>query len=146
MDLNSIITAFENMKMNKHGKECAPHKPLLLLVIIDMIEDEYLTSNIVATSEELESRFVAKWNKYVIKGTSYLPNVWMPYFHLKNEPFWSLEGRTEGYSTEMVTKKSLEKYYYPALIDPELFTCLQVKYNRTILRHVLRSLYFTKGI
>ena len=75
--------------MKKCGKP-APHKALLLLSIIDLIERGVITDCRVLLSDDLVRQF--KRNTSALLGESKLfqPVANYPYYHMKSEPFWQL--------------------------------------------------------
>lgn len=74
----------------KRGGKPAPHKALLLLSVIDLVERGVITNCRVPLSEELERKF--KYNVSTLLGDSILfqPRLSYPYYHLRSEPFWTL--------------------------------------------------------
>ncbi len=82
--LDYYIYAFSNLNMGG-GKitEKAPHKPILLLSIIQAYENKLLTTNQIPISPELTGIFKTNWNLFVT--TSHTLGFALPFFHLKNE-------------------------------------------------------------
>lgn len=68
----------------------APHKPILLLAVLDSFEAGEIVENWVEISDDLLQRFYDNWNALV--KTDHVPNFALPFFHLKNERgrFWKL--------------------------------------------------------
>ena len=66
----------------------APHKPVLLLSIIQLIHKGEIQSNRIYITGELIIAFRSNWNKLVT--TNHIPNFSLPFFHLSSEPFWRL--------------------------------------------------------
>ena len=65
-----------------HGNP-APHKPLLLLVILEMAEKGEITSCDVSLSPDLAFRFSVFWS-VVAQRRSQPPEVRLPFHHLGN--------------------------------------------------------------
>jgi putative restriction endonuclease len=66
----------------------APHKPLLLLSILDLIANNRITSNLVELNAELIDTFDLYWNKAI--GDERDSNILMPFYHMSSEGFWHL--------------------------------------------------------
>ena len=67
-----------------HGP--APHKPVLLLSIIELIESGQVVENKILVSPELAEIFLKYWRRV----TNRKPDLAMPFFHLKSDKFWHL--------------------------------------------------------
>lgn len=119
-----------NQGITKYGK--APHKPILLLAVIESFENEEIVENWIEISDSLVQRFLDIWN--ILVQTPHVPTFALPFFHLKNEKgkFWKLityPGReiptTKSKSiksyralTETVCAATLSEELYLAFIDP----------------------------
>src|SRR5262245_38864111 len=61
----------------------APHKPLLLLVLIDLAEQGQLPETVLPLSPELAFQFSTYWPIVAYRRTQ-APDVRLPFFHLKS--------------------------------------------------------------
>lgn len=75
-----------NLYQAKHGK--APHKPLLLLVVLELAERSELPTDALHLTPELAFRFNSFWHVVAHRRTQ-PPDVRMPFHHLGNEGFWT---------------------------------------------------------
>ncbi|MHB8765663.1 MAG: hypothetical protein ACYDA8_15200 [Deferrisomatales bacterium] len=66
----------------------APHKPLLLLSVMDLIAEGTLTANLVAPTPDLAELFALYWSRVMPPDRRGL--LAYPFFHLKSEGFWHL--------------------------------------------------------
>src|SRR5207302_9612139 len=66
----------------------APHKPLLLLVILDLAEMGQLTPMPLPLTPELAFRFCTYWSVLATRRHQ-RPDVRYPFYHLKSDGFWS---------------------------------------------------------
>lgn len=128
--------------MKMQGKP-APHKALLLLSVIDLVEQGFITDSNIQLSDILEERFKYYASQYVGNNSAYDPKINYPFYHLRSEPFWELVSTTSdpvpaisNYSTN-----NLKKHIAYARIDMELQQLLKTSNARTILRVVLISNY-----
>ncbi|MBI2090224.1 MAG: hypothetical protein HYT78_16045, partial [Deltaproteobacteria bacterium] len=65
----------------------APHKPLLLLVVCDLVEEDKLAGAILHRDGDLVFRFSSYW-RIVAERRRTKPDVRLPFFHLRTEGVW----------------------------------------------------------
>lgn len=77
-----------NLHRDKRGSHERPHKPTLLLSIIDLLDRGIIAGNQVPLSEEL----VATFKRYfaVVRKEDDQPTIQNPFFHLCGDKFWQL--------------------------------------------------------
>jgi putative restriction endonuclease len=84
---NRFLGYFRQLKVDRsHGT--APHKPLLLLTLLERCWRGQLDGPTVEYDASLESDFKANWELLVT--SKHQRNAVLPFFHLRTEPFWSL--------------------------------------------------------
>jgi putative restriction endonuclease len=94
----------------------APHKPLLLLVIIEMAERDEIASSEVILSPNLAFRFSVFWS-VVAQRRKQLPEVRLPFHHLGSSGIWQPLA-ADG-------KPSPDKKLTTMIrLDPSFFACL----------------------
>ena len=123
----------------------APHKPVLLLSILDAVERGYISNERIFITRELVALFRSNWKIWV--KTPHIENLALPFFHLKNEPFWKLV--TKPNRVIPVTSKNsissldvLRQFVDYALIDKSLFQYMLNEVDRELLRNALLKRYF----
>jgi putative restriction endonuclease len=126
----------------------APHKPALLLSVIDLIGKRVITQNEIILSDISKFSFEEQWDNFITesqKEVGYKPDIKKPFYHLKNlgkpyqnEPFWHHE-------PEIFDFRNLKKVQY-AYLDEELFEILKDKNARGRLIDVLRESYFSEKV
>ena len=128
--------------MKIQGKP-APHKALLLLSVIDLIEQGFITDSNIQLSDILEERFKYYASQYVGNNSAYDPKINYPFYHLRSEPFWELVSTTgnpvpaiSNYSTN-----NLKKHIAYARIETELIQLLKDYNKRALLRAILITKY-----
>src|SRR5438477_10508811 len=77
-----------NLKVDKVRGDPAPHKPLLLLVILELAEQGLLPNQVLPLTPELAFRFCTYWS-IVASRRKQRPDVRYPFFHLKSDGCWS---------------------------------------------------------
>lgn len=75
-----------NIYRAKHGS--APHKPLLLLVLLELAERDELPDEEMWLTPELSFRFDSFWHVVAHRRTQ-PPDVRMPFHHLSTDGFWT---------------------------------------------------------
>ncbi|MCC8036333.1 MAG: HNH endonuclease, partial [Rikenellaceae bacterium] len=127
----------------------APHKPILLLSVLEAFERGFITSRYIYITPELIAFFRGYWKHLVT--TEHKCNFALPYFHMRSEPFWRLIEKPGNIIPSTKSKsiksfKSLLSTCECAVIDPELFLLLSGPKTREILRQTLLRCYFTVSI
>ena len=128
------------------AKEKAPHKPVLLLAVLDEIESGSITGNRIYITPELVARFKDNWSRYVT-GIHFSADFAKPFFHLKGERFWYLmmqpgRGALLTSSGSPKSFRSLKDSVLYAWLDDGLYALLQNAPSRQVLRAALLSAYF----
>ena len=141
--LNKYIQEFKSLRIDRaHGN--APHQPVLLLAVIELIEQGQITENRVLPSPILVETFVKYWTKV----TDRKPNLALPFFHLakRKPPFWYHKANP-GYekALEVVNQikefSRLREFVSYASFDIDLFDLLIQMETREVLRQTLIDTY-----
>lgn len=77
-----------NLRRDKRGSHERPHKPALLLNIIDLLDRKAITTNEVSLSDELVTTF--KRYLEVVKEEDDKPTIENPFFFLSGDKFWQV--------------------------------------------------------
>jgi putative restriction endonuclease len=148
------IQAFSTLRTDTNKKRWlartnfkAPHKPFLLLSILDLIDSESLTRNFIEPSFELAETFTGYWSKIMPLGSS--ASMSYPFYHLESSGFWHLVGQLgvfhkHGYPISSV--KRLRELYLGARFDEDLFLLLLMKDFREEVREMLVMKYFAQEV
>lgn len=89
-DLNYYIFHFSHLHTARYKGKAAPHKAVLLLSVIELIEDGRIESNRIELSDILIEKFYDIWNRYKGATSVFTPDIGKPFFHMQHEPFWNL--------------------------------------------------------
>src|SRR5260370_4176996 len=79
---------FANLRFDRASGDPAPHKPLLLLVVVEMAEQGLLPNEVLPLTPELAFRFCTCWS-VVASRRKQRPDIRFPFYHLKSDGFWS---------------------------------------------------------
>lgn len=114
----------------------APHKPLLLLSILDLADSGKLPGRVLTRTPELVLRFRELGTLVADRWPTRL-DLRLPFYHLKTQGFW------QAFTAEMTPAQSSETC---AVIElhPEFFALLADRDFRVKARLVLVSHYFTE--
>ena len=119
------------------ARGAAPHKPLMLLTVIDLIESGDIPDGWVKYDVRLVSRFRDYW-ELVLERQRNQPDIPMPFHALGGDKDQVWETFTaDGQPSKAKATTRL------CSLDPELFACLQDSAFRRKARETLVSIYFT---
>ena len=127
----------------------APHKPFLLLSIMDLVANNRANSSFFALDAELIDTFDLYWEQIIGKDRE--SNILMPFYHMTSEGWWHLVA-TPGMDQALAAGgriKSFRQFHQVALgakLNDDLFTLLSAPDTRDTLRRVLIDKYFTPDI
>ena len=143
---STFIHEIQHLRVDSKNGESAPHKPILLLSIINGIENGWIKNNAIELSPELIEQFKIYWSKLVENRDA---RIALPFYHLRSAKFWTLipnegcELWVESKSA-MRTISNLKTAVAYAVIDEVLFDFLTKKENRDILKTAIFETYFPK--
>ena len=139
--LQKYVQEMKRLRVDRaHG--IAPHKPLLLLAVIELIERGQIQKNKISLSPDLAETFMRYWSKV----TDRRPNIALPFFHLKSDGFWHLHPNA-GYEkalevADRITAVSrLRAVIAHVSLDDALFVLLTDAGNREVIRQTLIHVY-----
>jgi predicted restriction endonuclease len=79
------LAKFAGLKVDKARGDPAPHKPLLLLVVLELAEQTPSFGDVLPLPPELAFRFSTCWGIVAHRRTQ-APDVRCPFYHLKSDP------------------------------------------------------------
>jgi putative restriction endonuclease len=127
----------------------APHKPLLLLAIMDLFVQGSISANLIEIIPDLGELFTLYWAR--VMPPDQRSNLALPFFHLKSDGFWHLVPRPGKESflaavRQIRSVNQLQETVLGARLDDELYALLCVEESRNLLRTVLIETYFAPEI
>lgn len=127
----------------------APHKPLLLLSVLDLFEQGLIQSNLIELTPDLGDLFTRYWADVMPPDRQ--GNLALPFFHLRSDGFWHLVASPgkEGILSPAAQIRSLSQLrdtIAGARLDDDLYGFLQVPEPRATLRAVLVETYFAPEV
>ena len=133
-DAERWLAKLARLKVDKARGDPAPHKPLLLLAVLDLAEEGQLHSNDLPLTPELAFRFCTYWSIVAHRRTQ-RPDIRYPFFHLMSDGVWTAldaEGAPASDRREART----------ARLAPGFLTLAHDPTWRAQARRVLFSAYF----
>jgi putative restriction endonuclease len=112
----------------------APHKPLLLLVVLEMIENGDLQSPLLKLTPELAFRF-SQFGSIVAHRRTQRMDIRLPFYYLSSDCVWSAFTKDE---TESLDPKATQF----VKINEEFFSLSQSAEFRSMARGILIRSYF----
>jgi putative restriction endonuclease len=128
------LNRIAKLHMYKAKGGLAPHKPLLLLVVLEMAEQGLLPEKSLPLTPELAFRFYSCWGIVAHRRTQ-RPDVRFPFHHLQSDGFWSA-------MTEDGKSSPDDRLTRRADLDPEFRRCAADPAWREQARRVLIGRYF----
>ena len=153
-NFEKYIDAFTHLRTDRNrnywGKEScfgAPHKPFLLLSVMDLAAQGQITENLITPSQELVETFNGYWR--LVMPPERTASMAYPFFHLQSDGFWHLEplpGRRVPKTATTPSMAWLRRNFAGARLDEDLFVFLLDTVCREQLRMVLVHKYFDKEV
>lgn len=143
-DLHYYAKKFAKLRVSR-SQGIAPHKPILLLTVLDLIEKNKILRNEIYLSPELTANFLKFWHRFV--ASDHHSNIALPFFHLTGDKFWHLMPNPGFEATikarvklrSLSALRSAVKYAY---VDEELFALLSDPKSRSELTTILIQAWF----
>lgn len=142
--MNDILKDVTSLRQ---GNGNAPHKPILLLAVMEEIEQGRIGSNFIEITPDLIASFKEAWN--VLVKTNHTPNFSLPFFHLKNEPsqIWQLLTKP-GFEKALTSSNSikslsaLKDFVYGARLRVDFYHAMLDDHERSLIKTAILKKYF----
>ena len=149
---NSILQDYIERIKDLQDNRCTPHKPFLLLIIIEMIESGELYENYIPYKVIKENKIhffqdlIEAFNESN-ESKNWQPNINTPFFHLKTNGFWHLDPpKLQAKSPATTpTDRQLCNDNATAKLDESFFILLTEPEHREIIRQTIINRYFQKS-
>lgn len=143
-DLVLYAKKFSSLRVDR-ARGIAPHKPILILSVINLFERYLITRNQIYLSPELVVTFLKYWHQ--LGSNSHNGDIAMPFFHLTGDGFWHLKAKP-GYESVLSSKvklrsvRALREFIQYAYLDDELFRLLRDEIARKSLINIIVESWF----
>jgi len=145
--MNNTFKNIFSLKQGVTPYGLAPHKPILLLAVIESFENGEITDNWIEVTDDLFQRFHDLW--HILVKTQNVPTFSLPFYHLKNEKgeFWKLityPGKEipTTKSKSIKSFKALNDTVLAAQLSDDLFIAFSDSIKREELKIALLEKYF----
>lgn len=129
-------------------RHAAPHKPFVLLSVIDLIAEGIVSTNFIEPSFEVLDTFNVYWSRIMPPGTK--GNMAYPFCRLQTDGFWHLvanQGYRAPIDCNLISSMTrLREMVAGARLDDELYRLLLQPEAREVLRAVILESSFDPQI
>jgi putative restriction endonuclease len=149
LSISTFILKLETLRQGVTAYGSAPHKLVLLLTIIDLIDKEYFKDNKFTLTPDFVAEFLENWALPV--ETKHQADFTQPMFYLQSEKInnhaiWQLVPKAgfqiKSHIRSVNTLKEVLEY---GTFNQEVFQLLYTKENRNIIRSCILNRYFTNS-
>ncbi len=148
-DLKVYIHQFAHLRRAPNAvftettRKLAPHKPILLLAVLDLVARGVITSpfiDVTGNLIELNDLFNLYWRRVMPIGQT--SSIAFPFSRMNSEPFWELVPQlgcsiTPAFINSTTSIVNLRRYALGAMLDSDLFHIMQTAQGREALRETL---------
>ena len=140
------VDTFKNLSTGVQNGKKLPHKAVLLLSVLNLVDDGTIAENIIHLNKTIANSFASTWGNYLQNNK--IPSVWIPFWYMKSEPFWHFKALEDENILQNLLcfaghpsvgqMRSVIKYAY---VDEELFSLMQDRDERSKLKEALIETY-----
>ncbi len=132
---------FQHLRVANTKFGNAPHKPILVISLIELIEKGLIAQNRFELTPELVAEFKENWALLVESKNNC--DFSLPFYHLQTDGFWKVWLKTgKQQNVHIKSIFTLEEEVSHAQLDEELFLLLTLKTNRDFLLNTILDKYF----
>lgn len=142
----SYVEKFQNLSTGVQNGKKLPHKAVLLLSILKLVDNGAITENKIYLDKTIANAFASTWGDYL--HNMKVPSVWVPFWYMKSEPFWHFKALSDERILQNLLcfaghpsvgqMRNVIKY---AFTDEQLFSLMQDRVERIKLKDVLIETY-----
>lgn len=147
LDWDNWLERLYNLRRDKRGSYERPHKPVLLLSIIDLLDRGVIDRNMFPFNSELIQTF-RRYFKVVARNND-KPSIQNPFYHLSGDGFWHLIPKSDaqalyvpGRASRAPSVAELQRSVTGGQFTDGLWLLLKDPLSRHQLREALISRYF----
>ncbi|MDB9495145.1 hypothetical protein PN441_03745 [Spirulina major CS-329] len=143
-DLAFYCKKFAKLRVDR-ARGIAPHKPILLLAVAELIERGEITQNRIYPSPGLIATFLKYWS--YLGSENHHSQLYLPFYHLKGDKFWhlctkpGLESVLSSFKPKSL--RALKEVVIYAYMDDELFLLMRDQTSRHTLINTLIDTWFS---
>ena len=143
--LANYLNKIKKLRVDRSRSKPAPHKPILLLAVLDLFEIGAISSNKIEPSPQIAESFLKFWHLV----SSEKPRIFLPFFHLKSDQFWHLHAKAGNEQLLAITKQinsmaQLASIVAFASLDEDLYLLFHRADAREAFRQKIIEVYFSE--
>lgn len=150
ININQLIQGITSIKRGstKYGK--APHKPILLLTILELIDKGIVADNEFRINADLVGLFQENWRLLV--HTSHQTDFTQPFYYMQSDKiagkhFWELITYNRiGLHAHVKSVETLSRLVEYAVLSDDVFMLLLNIENRLIITNLILTYFFPETI
>lgn len=132
---------FTRLKQGSTPYGKAPHKPVLLITLLELVDKQFITDNRVTVTPELVATF--KENFSLLVKTAHKDDFTQPFYHLQSDGFWFLKTKAgKSLDTYIRSVQTLSDQLDYGYFNDDLFRLLLNDHARFHLKNALLDHYF----
>lgn len=142
---NTLIgKVLSSLKRGSRDGRGRPHKPVLWLTVLNLMDRGYISENKIFYDAELVSEFKRIFPQYALADDLEQPS--QPYFHLRSSEIWHHRVKEDAavYYASLTTSgggsKRIHESIEYAFLDPDIYEDLLVEENREKLQRAIVQL------
>jgi putative restriction endonuclease len=148
MSLANYADKFRELNVGRVGDHERPHKPVMLLAVLDLFEQGIMKENKITYSPELLELFAEYFE--VVRTADDKPTPINPFFYLRSDGFWHHHPKPGKEQILLALQsppgiRAFQEISDYAYLDEELLELLLNQSNRAALRTVLIDRYFARS-
>jgi predicted restriction endonuclease len=142
----SYVDTFRNLSTGVQNGKKLPHKAVLLLSILNLVDNGTIAENIIHLDKTIANSFASTWGDYLHNNK--IPSVWVPFWYMKSEPFWHFKALEDENILQNLLcfaghpsvgqMRSVIKYAY---VDEKLFSLMQDRSESSKMKEALIETY-----
>lgn len=142
--LKDYSRRFTKLRVDR-SRGVAPHKPILLLSVIELIAQGFIQNNQIVLSPELIATFLKYWGH--LGSEAHNPDIALPFYHLRSDKFWNFLPNP-GYELLVESKvrirtiSALREAIQFAYFDVPLYELMEDSDSRKALIDILVATWF----
>ncbi|MBW4659915.1 MAG: HNH endonuclease [Drouetiella hepatica Uher 2000/2452] len=146
-DLSFYVKKFSKLRVDRAHGSVAPHKPILLLSVIELLQQGEIQQNQIFLSAELISTFLKYWTH--LGSDIHRSDIALPFYHLTGDGFWHLSPNP-GFESTIAAKVKLKSLtalrnaVNYAFLDDDLFNLLYDSESRSYLITAIVQEWFSE--
>lgn len=149
-ELEDYVKEFACLSVGVVGGRKLPHKAILLISVMHLIETGVIEENKIPLEKRISSVFISTWKQYFKEAK--VPSVWTPFWYMKSESYWHFKSNGNDRLLEGLLNfaghpsigqmRAVIKFAY---LDDNLFRYIQNEEERKRLKEVLIKTYINVG-